>query len=83
MMPKFSDAYPQWLAAVNALGKDPTASVRCPACGQRDLLVEDIPLKYAGPESAGLEWDSPHVDRHIYCPGCEAETYLLMRKLDS
>jgi len=83
-MPKrFSDAYPQWLEAVKTLGKNPTALVRCPSCGQRDLIVEDIPLKYAGPESAGLEWDSPHIDRHLCCPGCGAETYLLMKKLDS
>jgi hypothetical protein len=83
MPKKFSDSYPQWMDAVKILGKDSSASVRCPACEQRDLLVEDIPLKYAGPESGDLEWDTPHIDRHLYCPGCEAETYLLMRPLNS
>jgi hypothetical protein len=78
-----SDASKRWIRAGIALGRDPTSKVPCPDCGKRDLIVEDIPLKYAGPEKLGIEWTTPHVDRLMRYPACGSHNYLLMRKLDS
>jgi DNA-directed RNA polymerase subunit RPC12/RpoP len=77
-----SDASRRWIQAATVLSKDPTASVLCPDCGKRDLIVQDIPLKWVGPKALGIEWDTPHIDRLIQCPECGSHNYILMKKLD-
>jgi DNA-directed RNA polymerase subunit RPC12/RpoP len=65
------------------LAKDPTASVLCPSCGKRDLVVEDMPLKWVGPEALRIEWSTPHFERWMRCPECGAKNHALMSKSDS
>jgi DNA-directed RNA polymerase subunit RPC12/RpoP len=78
-----AEATKRWIQAGITLGRDPAAAVRCPDCGERDLVVEDIPLNKVLSESGWAEWHTPHMDRLMRCPGCGAHNYLLMRKLDS
>jgi DNA-directed RNA polymerase subunit RPC12/RpoP len=77
-----SDTGKRWIEAAAVLSKDPTASVFCPECGERNLTVQDIPLEWVGPKALEIEWDTPHIDRLIQCPACGSHNYILMRKLD-
>lgn len=78
-----SDASKRWIQAGIALGNDPTALVPCPDCGKRNLIVEDIPLRWVMSKDSGIEWDTPHIDRLMRCPECGFHNYLLMRTPDS
>ena len=57
---------PSWVEAGIQLARDKNAKVRCPQCGQADLVVEDTVFK----DGAGRE-------RHMTCPSCGAYNALL------
>jgi hypothetical protein len=60
-----SETSKKWIEAGKLLGKEPTATVRCPHCGKANLKVEDIPQA------------SKIVERRMHCPSCLAENFLL------
>ena len=64
-----SETSKRWLAAAKILVENSKAIVSCPACGQDNLTVTDIPLK----------WDHPKIDRLLQCPACGAKNYILMK----
>ena len=60
-----------WFKAGIALGADPTVTVLCPSCGQRNLSVISLPS-----EDYCLE-------RIIHCEACGNREFLVMRAPES
>jgi DNA-directed RNA polymerase subunit RPC12/RpoP len=60
-----------WIEAGKQIAQDPTRPVRCPTCGEADLVVLDVPL----PDGVGVE-------RHMTCPSCRSTNSLLIRHPD-
>ncbi|TIX39878.1 MAG: hypothetical protein E5W81_17355 [Mesorhizobium sp.] len=56
-----------WIEAAKVLAVNSEAVVKCPECGDGNLLVIDA--------GAG----SSHVERHIHCPKCGAYNALFKR----
>lgn len=56
-----------WIGAAKVLAINPGAIVKCPECGEGNLVVVD-----AGAGAA-------HVERHLHCPKCGAYNALLKR----
>lgn len=61
----------KWIAAGILLATDPTALVACPACGEENLVVEDIPIE-----------GSKKLERIMRCPKCGSRNILLLSKTD-
>ncbi len=61
----------KWIAAGKILAVDPTAKVRCPVCGEADLIATDVPVE------GGKKFE-----RIMRCPNCGARNILLMNKPD-
>lgn len=58
----------RWIDAAAILGRDPAAKVLCPACGQVELEVSDVPL------------GEDRLARGLSCSSCAAYNELLMSR---
>jgi len=62
------DLEAKWLQAGIVLGRDRTANVPCPVCGEAQLAVTDVAIK-----------NTDKFERYMSCPVCKATNVMLMR----
>jgi C4-type Zn-finger protein len=67
------DEKQRWINAAIVLGRNPSAKVSCPVCGEANLMAKDIPF-----EGIQVEGAAQKFERVLYCQNCGAKNYLLM-----
>lgn len=61
-----NDESQRWIEAGRILAADPTAQVPCPRCQAATLSAIDQPI------------DARHIERHLRCPACGANSSVRM-----
>jgi DNA-directed RNA polymerase subunit RPC12/RpoP len=59
----------RWRDAAIVLGRDPTAKVTCPVCGEHELQVRDV-YPFRGADM---------FERYLECPSCKSRNIMRMK----
>ncbi len=61
-----SEISKKWIEAGRILAENPEEKVKCPECGQNDLIVNELISKL----------EPGKKERMVYCPTCGAKNYI-------